>query len=105
MIVGGDGRSPLWGKLRDEWIKEHGSCAACGGKTNLEAHHVVPFFVEPKLELDPGNLLTMCSTCHLVFGHLKNWKSWNPTVRFDAQQFLFRVKNRPFNKTIPKIAP
>lgn len=93
--IGASERSPLWDKLRNGWVKEHPSCAACGVKTNLEVHHVVPFSVSPKLELDVGNLLTLCSSCHLTFGHLRYWESWNPTVRYDTDQFLARVQNRP----------
>lgn len=93
--MGAGERSPLWDKLRNSWVKNHPSCAACGVKTNLEVHHVVPFSVSPKLELDSGNLLTLCSSCHLTFGHLRYWESWNPTVRYDTDQFLVRVQNRP----------
>lgn len=91
-------RSPHWPKVRAEHLKRCPTCAACGGKDNLQVHHVQPFHLHPDLELDDANLITLCEKpghcCHFVFGHNYNWKTWNPHVREDAARQLRRVKAR-----------
>lgn len=85
-------RSPKWGTVRAEFIKkQHSECYACGSKKDLEVHHIVPFHVDPKLELDPTNLVTLCESmifnprnCHLFIGHNGNYKKTNPHVIEDA---------------------
>lgn len=93
--MGAGNRSPDWDDVRGDWIKENDSCAACGTRTRLEVHHVVPYAVDPSRELDRRNLITLCRSCHLTFGHLRYFESWNPTVREDAARFLAQVQNRP----------
>lgn len=93
-------RSPKWPSVRKAWLKIHPACAACGTTTNLEVHHIAPFFLRPDLELNPNgdNLITLCETggnCHLFVGHLKNFKSFNSTVREDAKIVLKKIKSRP----------
>jgi len=62
-------------------------------------HHVVPFHLAPDLELEPGNLLTLCESkkyginCHQLIGHLGNYRRWNPSVREDAT--VWRMKLNP----------
>lgn len=91
-------RSSQWPKVRKAWLKEHPTCAACGTRKNVEAHHKVPFHVDPGKELDPQNLTTLCDAgmkCHFTFGHLGNWKSYNESVDEDSQAFLKKVQERP----------
>ena len=91
-------RSPRWSAVRDAHLKRNPTCAACGTKDKLEVHHVRPFHIFPNLELDPANLLTLCETggnCHIMLGHLKNWKSYNLEVRKDAEVLLQKIKARP----------
>jgi 5-methylcytosine-specific restriction protein A len=79
-------RSPHWEAVRDAHIKAHPKCAVCSGSQSLEVHHVVPFHIEPALELVSSNLLTMCDSpqkCHLLVGHLGNWRRWNKNVLQD----------------------
>ena len=45
------GRSPHWPTVRRAWLKHHGQCEACGGTDHLEVHHVIPFSVDPDMEL------------------------------------------------------
>jgi len=94
-------RSPGWPALRRAHLKLHPLCAACGSATEPDVHHVAPVHVAPARELDAGNLLTMCRPCHLVFGHLRNWSSWNTRVRSDASRFLARVRKRPMATVVP----
>jgi hypothetical protein len=92
-IFGGTPRSSAWPKLRAQYLERWNWCAACGRRDNLEAHHIVPFHAAPERELDHENLLTLCRTsCHLVFGHLGDWKSHNPEVVQDAGNHLKRCR-------------
>lgn len=94
-------RSPEWPRVRAEHLKRHPACEACGQKDHLQVHHILPFHVDPKLELDPSNLITLCTdgpcnlNCHFVWGHLGNTKCNNPNVREDAAFFRKRLENRP----------
>lgn len=88
-------RSKYWRKVRKNFLKENPTCACCGRKKGLEIHHIKDFSTNPKLELDPNNLITLCGkTCHILFGHLRNWKSINPNIKLDAKRFLKKIQNR-----------
>ena len=87
-------RSPKWHGVRDAYLKNHSSCAACGGVAKLQVHHKQPFHLHPELELDSNNFITLCETaskCHLEIGHLGNWKKFNPNVVEDAAKSLSSV--------------
>jgi 5-methylcytosine-specific restriction endonuclease McrA len=73
-------RSPKWRSIRHKHITSHPECAACGNMEDNHVHHIKPFHLFPELELEPTNLLTLCPTCHLVFGHFYNWLDYNPSV-------------------------
>lgn len=92
-------RSPKWPAAREDWLKTHGTCAACGRTNHLEVHHKRPFHLDPTLELDPVNFITLCehpsAPCHLVFGHLLSWEAFNPSVESDSALYLAKVKARP----------
>jgi 5-methylcytosine-specific restriction endonuclease McrA len=89
-------RSYRWSEVRKQHLKEHPSCYACGKDKKLEVHHKVPVHISPELELDPSNLVTLCADpCHLLFGHLMNFKSYNKSVVEDCSVYLNKVKNRP----------
>jgi hypothetical protein len=96
-------RSPQWASVRSAHLKKNPTCAACGGDKKLEVHHIKPFHLYPELELDPTNLMTLCESwkkgvnCHLMFGHLGNYKSFNEKVSDDTQHW--REKFNP-NKDI-----
>lgn len=90
-------RSRGWSKVRKAHIKEHPFCAACGTKRKLEVHHIADFSEHPQLELNPENLITLCSAgtrCHLTFGHLGLYRSINPAVVVDSALYRVKVKNR-----------
>lgn len=84
----GTKRSPHWPATRRHHLAVEGWCRQCGGVINLEVHHVVPFHVRPELELDYGNLITLCERighqCHLRAGHLGRWKCSNARIREQA---------------------
>jgi hypothetical protein len=91
----GRSRSGLWRSVRAEHLRNNPECTVCGRRKNLVPHHVVPVHVDPSLELDPDNLITLCEgpafNCHLFFGHLRNWSSFNPEVRRDAEEWRRRL--------------
>lgn len=87
-------RSSGWGKIRKNHVKKHCSCAVCGKTKKLEVHHIKDFSEHKELELDPNNLITLCSRCHLLFGHLGYWRSINPTIVEDSKWFIEKIRNR-----------
>lgn len=90
------GRSTTWPYVRNEHLKKFPRCAACGSEKRLEVHHIKPFHQNPELELDPDNLITLCKkSCHLYFGHLKSFKSWNVDVVADSAAYYEKIKSRP----------
>lgn len=77
-------RSPQWSTLRKNFLRENPKCKACGSTVSLQVHHVRPFHIDPALELDHTNLITLCMSkneCHLRLGHGDNFKAFNPLIR------------------------
>lgn len=97
----GHKRSSKWPSVRKAHLVENSTCALCGGTKKLEVHHIVPFAVDSTLELDPGNLITLCEsksfgvTCHRFAGHLGSYRKANPDVRADAAYWLAKLVSRP----------
>jgi hypothetical protein len=90
-------RSSKWSQVRKNHLKSNDKCAACGTDKDLEVHHIVPVHINADLELDPDNLITLCSrSCHLLIGHLMDFKSWNPHVIHDAKNICIKIKTRPY---------
>jgi 5-methylcytosine-specific restriction protein A len=98
----GQKRSPVWGKVRKQWLETHPNCAACGETKHflkaLEVHHIVPFHMDPSKELDPTNLVTLCQSkshnCHLIFGHLLDFHCMNKDAVVDAEAYRAQVTAR-----------
>lgn len=92
-------RSPRWDKVREAHLVLFPICAACGSRLKLNVHHIKPFHLFPELELEPSNLITLCEgdvvNCHLLFGHLRSWHSFNEDVRADAAVMLVKIRRRP----------
>lgn len=92
----GNERSPEWRKVRAKHLKENPECAFCGKKQlHMQVHHVWPFHIQPELELEPSNLITLCREHHFLVGHLLNWSSYNINVLEDSAEWLHKIKNRP----------
>lgn len=90
-------RSSRWQTIRKQFLKDHPCCAACGKRSKVEVHHIEPVHTNPDKELDLDNLITLCdSPCHLVFGHLMDYKSWNPSVVRDCMVYYNKYKNKPY---------
>lgn len=88
-------RSGEWRRVRKEHLLKQPCCQICERKRWLHVHHIVPFTTDPSLELDPTNLVTFCSTCHFIFGHLGKWNSYNPTCREDVKKWQKKFAERP----------
>jgi 5-methylcytosine-specific restriction protein A len=97
----GSKRSSRWPSCRRQFLRQNPTCAVCGGKKKLEVHHKKPFHLHPALELDFENLITLCENkkdgvnCHLLFGHLGNFKSFNKNVDTDAALWNKKIDGRP----------
>jgi hypothetical protein len=101
-------RSGSWPRVRAAHLAAHPACEVCGGVEKLEVHHRKPFHLDPALELDPANLITLCEAnrggvnCHLFVGHLGNFKAFNPTVVDDAATWQRKLKTRPLALPTPE---
>ena len=77
-------RSDKWPAARRYHLMSDSWCRKCGSKKDLQVHHIIPFEINPKLELNQNNLLTLCETigvqCHLKHGHLGYWHQYNPDI-------------------------
>lgn len=99
----GMARSPHWPAVRQAHLLQQPVCAVCGGTLKLQVHHIRPFHLHPDLELEPSNLVTLCEAnkgglnCHLAFGHLSNFRSFNPDVIEDAKKWAIKLTTRPFS--------
>lgn len=95
-------RSRGWPKARRKHKKLFPYCAICGRKKKVQVHHVVPFHFAPELELDPKNFRSLCENkkngiaCHMLIGHLGNFKKVNTSV--DADILYWRQKLGVFYK-------
>jgi 5-methylcytosine-specific restriction enzyme A len=82
-------RSSHWRSVEKTHLASHSDCVACGSKAKLNVHHKKPFHLDPSLELDPKNLITLCMAvgkhCHLLIGHGDDFKAYNPDVELDAR--------------------
>lgn len=94
-------RSSGWSALRKRHLKKQPTCQACGKKSQLAVHHIIPLHVDKSKELDPTNLITLCENphstfCHYTFGHLGiSWWKYDPNVIADAAVHLAAVTNAP----------
>ena len=94
-------RSSEWPKVRAAHLSENPTCSVCGGTEKLEVHHIRPFHLHPELELEPTNLITLCESgheganCHLHYGHLGDFHSFNVDVVQDAPIWAAKIRSRP----------
>lgn len=90
-------RSGKWSSIRKDHLNIQPHCQACGNYKNLQVHHIIPVSVDRSKELDLENLITLCKTCHFVFGHLMDWNSWNNEIINDCRVYYKKVINKPYN--------
>lgn len=96
----GSKRSREWPEVRNKFLESNPNCVICGGNKKIEVHHITPFHMAPELELNPENLITLCeakrfgANCHLLFGHLGNYRSFNPDVITDSGIWSKKIESR-----------
>lgn len=90
-------RSKKWGSVRKEHLDKNPVCVICHSKKKLVVHHQIPVSIAPDLELEKDNLVTLCTSkkyglnCHLLVGHLGNYKSANPDCNSDAWDWYRKI--------------
>ena len=96
----GPQRSPKWAAVRSEHLKKNPKCAVCEGTKQLNVHHIKPFHLHPELELETSNLITLCESasygiiCHILIGHLGDYKNINPKSVKDAKIWNAKLKEK-----------
>lgn len=94
----GQRRSGKWPGVRKRFLETFDCCAVCGSKDKLEVHHLIPFQEAPHLELEFSNLITLCESrpwyCHLIFGHLGDYRAINLECRKDVLEWAAKVQTR-----------
>ena len=98
-VFGGVPRSSQWPKVRGEFLLKNPNCAVCGRKSSLfkplNVHHKILYSIDPSLELEKSNLITLCREDHFSWGHLYSWSSWNKNVEEEARHWRDKVVSRP----------
>lgn len=87
-------RHSSWRKIRGIFLQKFPVCEVCESKKGLEVHHIKMYSTHPELELEMTNLITLCRRCHLLFGHLDNWRKINDEVLEDAKIWNYKLKNK-----------
>jgi hypothetical protein len=89
LVAAGVPRSSGWPAWLKAFLKGK-TCVCCGSRGPLTGHHKIPFHLRPDLELVESNVAPICdgTDCHLVIGHLKDFKLYNPDFDADAAQYL-----------------
>jgi len=91
-------RSSSWSTIRKAHLKDNPNCAVCESKKKVEVHHKVPFHISPGLELEKTNLVSLCENnkygikCHLLIGHLGNYKKFNDDLDIDIFTWHKKIK-------------
>lgn len=64
-----------WEKVQALKVKDDPLCGRCLDKGKLTptqmVHHKIPVDIRPDLRLDPGNLESLCWSCHAAIDHDK----------------------------------
>jgi 5-methylcytosine-specific restriction protein A len=62
-----------WAELALAWLKANPTCATCR-RPAREVDHIVEVRVDPTRRLDPTNLRSLCSPCHVK--HTAATRAW-----------------------------
>ena len=93
----GDKRNTSWRKIRLAHLEKNPRCFICDSSKSVEVHHIIPYNLAPDLELDSNNLMSLCESkkyginCHLLVGHLGNYRRINPSVIVDATTWKLKL--------------
>jgi 5-methylcytosine-specific restriction endonuclease McrA len=77
----GKGRSGAWKRIRAYFLTKEPECQWCLKTYDLDVHHIVPYHINPELELKLTNLITLCRNCHFEHGHMRNWSKYDIEIR------------------------
>lgn len=93
-------RSSQWPAVERSHLTKQPECQVCGGKSQLNVHHLKPFHLFPELELVETNLVTLCnaSRCHITFGHGGDFKAWNPHATDDIALARQMIQSRKYTR-------
>jgi hypothetical protein len=69
-----------WRRTRRVFFWLQPCCQMCARQDKLHVHHIYPWHMFPDLRYELDNLITLCSACHLRFGHNNNWKDYNSNL-------------------------
>lgn len=58
-----------WSRLSLKLRQNSPLCQRCGINPSEQVHHVVPVRADPRLKLDPRNVLVVCRACHEELDH------------------------------------
>lgn len=98
--------SKAWQEVRAfVWDRAHGLCERCAEKGEVKpadvVHHKIPLSIsnmdDPKIALDPGNLMALCNDCHtevhkeLGIGVLGTKIEEKPRVGFDEEGNVIKL--------------
>lgn len=90
-------RSKTWRKTRRLYLALHPECAVCRMRGKVQVHHILPFHIAPDQEEVIDNLVTLCQnkkygiSCHLLIGHLGNYRRINPSCRVDIATWCAKL--------------
>ena len=92
-------RNPQWAE-RSAAFKVGKVCRACRRHEWLEVHHICPVHLFPEKEMVEQLWVVLCNPgsmggCHLLFGHLQSWSSYNMQVEYDVSRWAERIGSRP----------
>ena len=90
-------RSSQWPKVERAFLVENPCCKVCDSRKYLNVHHIFPYHLFPEKELITTNLITLCRAHHELFGHLDDWKAYNPTVQEDSELWNKKIKERKYD--------
>ena len=90
-------RSPRWGGTRDAFVAKNATCAFCGRKAD-EVHQITPVHVWPEGELVTTNLVSLCVKHHFEWGHLGDWRAYNPNVLKHAEWYRKVMAAKSYKK-------
>ena len=96
-------RSTKWKTVRKHHLEANPCCAVCKSTTFLQVHHIKSFKLDPNLELDLENLITLCMSlnkCHLELGHGDDFHAINPFLLMEVEEL---TEKQPFDKDLLEV--
>ena len=77
-------QTPEWRSLRAQHLRHNPRCRWCGKRERrMQVDHIKPWKAHPHLALAPGNLQTLCTSCHRTKTR-KGDIDYNPTIGTDG---------------------